>query len=70
MMMMIVGHVAPMEEWKGVCRGMVGKHEGKGRLGRPSHRWGDNLKWIFKKWFGKTWTGLILLRIRTGGGRL
>jgi hypothetical protein len=21
-------------------------------LGRPRHRWEDNLKWIFKKWDG------------------
>jgi hypothetical protein len=25
------------------------------------------LKYILKKWDGKTWTGLIWLRIRTGG---
>jgi hypothetical protein len=28
------------------------------------------LKYIFKKWDGEAWTGLISLRIRTGGGRL
>jgi hypothetical protein len=27
------------------------------------------LKWIFKKWDGEAWTGLIWLRIETGGGR-
>jgi hypothetical protein len=27
------------------------------------------LKLIFKKWDGETWTGLIWLRIGTGGGR-
>jgi hypothetical protein len=26
------------------------------------------LKWIFKKWDGGAWTGLIWLRIGTGGG--
>jgi hypothetical protein len=26
------------------------------------------LKWIFRKWDGRAWTGLILLRIRTDGG--
>jgi hypothetical protein len=25
-------------------------------------------KWVFKKWDGGTWTGLIWLRIGTGGG--
>jgi hypothetical protein len=28
------------------------------------------LKWVFKKWNGETWTGLIWLRIGTGGGLL
>jgi hypothetical protein len=28
------------------------------------------LKWIFKKWDGGAWTGLIWLRIGTGGGLL
>jgi hypothetical protein len=28
------------------------------------------LKLIFKKWAGKAWTGLIWLRIGTGGGLL
>jgi hypothetical protein len=28
------------------------------------------LKWIFKKWDEKTWTGLIWLRIGTDGGCL
>jgi hypothetical protein len=28
------------------------------------------LQWIFKKWEREVWTGLIWLRIGTGGGRL
>jgi hypothetical protein len=28
------------------------------------------LKWIFKKWYGEAWTGLLSLRIRTVGGLL
>jgi len=28
------------------------------------------LKWIFDKWNGEAWTGLLWLRIGTGGGRL
>jgi hypothetical protein len=27
-------------------------------------------EWIFKKWDGEAWTGLIWLRIETGGGLL
>ena len=26
------------------------------------------LKWILKKWDGEAWTGLLWLRIETGGG--
>jgi hypothetical protein len=26
------------------------------------------LKWIYKKWDGRAWTGLIWLRIGAGGG--
>jgi hypothetical protein len=28
------------------------------------------LKWIFKKFYGEAWIGLIWLRIGTNGGRL
>ena len=28
------------------------------------------LRWIFRKWDGGTWTGLIWFRIGTGGGLL
>jgi hypothetical protein len=28
------------------------------------------LKWVFKKWDGGAWTGLIWLRLGTGGGLL
>jgi hypothetical protein len=38
------GHVARMGYWRGVCRIMVGKPEGKRPLGRPRHRWDDNIK--------------------------
>ena len=35
------GHVARMEEKKGVYRGLVGKPEGKRTFGRPKLRWKD-----------------------------
>jgi hypothetical protein len=28
------------------------------------------IKWILKKWDGEVWTGLLGLRLGTGGGRL
>jgi hypothetical protein len=39
-----VGHVACMVERRGVCRVLVGKPEGERPLGRPRHRWEDNIK--------------------------
>jgi len=33
-----------MGERRGVYRVLVGKPEGKGQLGRPRHRWEDNIK--------------------------
>jgi hypothetical protein len=38
------GHVARMGEKRGVHRVLVGKPEGKRPLGRPRHRWQDNIK--------------------------
>jgi len=38
------GHVARMGERRCVHRVLVGKPEGKRPLGRPRHRWEDNIK--------------------------
>ena len=38
------GHVARMEEGRDVHKVLVGKPEGKRRLGRPRRRWEDNIK--------------------------
>ena len=38
------GHVARMEEGRGVHKVLVGKPEGQRRLGRPRRRWEDNIK--------------------------
>jgi hypothetical protein len=38
------GHVARVGEGRGVHRVLVGKPEGKRPLGRPRHRWEDNIK--------------------------
>ena len=65
-----VGHVARMEEGRGVHKVLVGKPEGKRPLGRPRRRWEDNIKRIFRKWEGVVGTGWSWLRIGKGGGRL
>jgi hypothetical protein len=38
------GHVARMGEGRGVYRVLFGRPEGKRQLGRPRHRWEDNIK--------------------------
>jgi len=38
------GHVARLEEGRCVHMVLVGKPEGKRQLGRPRHRWEDNIK--------------------------
>ena len=38
------GHVAHMGEGKGVYSVLVGKPEGKKPLGKPRHRWEDNIQ--------------------------
>jgi len=43
------GHVAPMGEWRGAHRVLVGKPEGRRPLGRPRHRWEDNIKMDLKE---------------------
>ena len=43
------GHVARMGEGRGVQGVLVGKPEGKRPLGRPRHRWEDNIKMDFQE---------------------
>jgi hypothetical protein len=40
-----LGHVAHMEEERGVYSVLLGKPKGKRPLGRPRCRWEDNMKW-------------------------
>jgi len=44
-----VGHVAHMAERRGVYSVLVGKPEGKRPLGRPRHRWEDDIKMDFSQ---------------------
>jgi hypothetical protein len=58
------GPVARMGEKTNVYRLLVGMPEGKRPLGRPRHRWIDNIKMDLLE-IG-VWTGLVWLRIGTG----
>jgi hypothetical protein len=60
-----------MGESRGVYRVLVGKPEGKRPLGRPRHRWEDNIKmdlqevgcwgmdWIELAWDRDRWRALV-----------
>ena len=45
----LAGHVARMEEGRGVNNVLVGKPERKRPLGRPRRRWEDNIKMDFQE---------------------
>jgi len=49
------GHVARMEEGRGVYRVSVGKPEGRRPLGRPRRRWKDNIRMDLRE--VGVWTG-------------
>jgi hypothetical protein len=57
-----------MGERRNAYRILVGKPEGKRTLGRPRHRWVDNIKMDLREvgWDGRDW--IDRLRIGTGGG--
>jgi hypothetical protein len=57
-----------MGEGRGAYRILVGRPEGRRSLGRYRRRWEDNIKMDLKEMGWGAWTGLIWLRIGTGGG--
>jgi hypothetical protein len=57
-------------EGRGAYRILVGRPEGRRPLGRPRRRWEDNIKMYLQEVEWVAWTGLIWLRIGTGGGLL
>jgi hypothetical protein len=63
-------HVARMGEMRGIYRVLVGTTEGKRPLGRPRRRWEESMKMDLQKVGWRAWTGLIWLRIGSGGGLL
>jgi hypothetical protein len=55
-----VGHVTRMGGKRNACRLLVGKPEGKRLLGRPRHRWVDNIRMYLGEvgWRHVDWIGL------------
>jgi hypothetical protein len=56
------GHAAGMEEMIHECNILVGKPEGKRKLGRPRRRWRIILKCVLKKWCREVWIRFIWFR--------
>jgi hypothetical protein len=63
-------HVACMGETRGIYRDVVGKPERKRPLGRPRHRWEDNINMDLQVLGCGVCTGSSWLRIGTGGRHL
>jgi hypothetical protein len=59
-----------MGEGRGAYRILVGRPEGRRPLGRPRRRWDNNITMNLQEVGWGAWTGLIWLRIGTGGGIL
>jgi hypothetical protein len=53
---------------RGAYRVYVGKPEGNGPLGRPRHKWEDNIKMGLQEVGCGVWTVSIWLRIGSGAG--
>jgi hypothetical protein len=64
------GHVACVGERRGVYWVLALRPEGKRPLGRLRRRWEDNIKMGLQEVVWWVWTGLIWLRIGTGGVHL
>jgi hypothetical protein len=61
-----VGHVARMGRGRGVYRVVVWRSEGKRPLGRPRHRWENNINMDLREIeiYGANWTQLAQDRVR------
>jgi len=59
-----------MGERRGVYKVLVGKPEGKNHLRDPVLDGRIILRWIFRKWDVRVWTGSSCLRIGTCSGHL
>ena len=62
--------LAHMGERRGGYKVLMGKPEGKRPLGRPRHRWEDNIKIDLQEVGCGVWTGSNWHGIGTGGGHL
>ena len=61
-----VGHVLHMGERRGIYTILVGKPEAKRPLGRPRHRWEDNIKIDLQE---VGWGGMDSIKLAQDRGR-
>jgi len=59
-----------MRDRRGVFRVLVGKPEERDHVGDPGADGRIILRWIFRNWNVRLWTGSSWLRIGTDGGHL
>ena len=64
------GHVLCIGDRRGAYKVLVGKLEGKRPFGRCRCRWEDKINMDHQEVCWEAWTGLMWLRIGTGGGLL
>ena len=64
------GALAHVGEGRGMYRVLMGKPERRRPLGRPRHRWENNIKIDLQEVRCGVWTGSSWLRIGTGGRHL
>jgi hypothetical protein len=64
-----VGQVARMGEMKNEYKTLVGNPEGKRQLGRPMHRWKDNIRLDLREigWEGVEWSHVAWDTDHSGG---
>jgi hypothetical protein len=62
-----VEHVGRVVDRRCAYRVFVGKPKRKRPLGKPKHRWEDNIRIDFQEVGWGAWTGLIWLRVGAGG---
>ena len=68
--MRCAGHVARMGDSRGVYRILVGNVRERDHLGDQGVDGRRILRWFFRKWDVRVWTGSMWLRIGAGGGHL